>query len=65
VELSSWYGGSDATWAPPTTTYSLLKGFKLWRGDAPMAPAAAAARAAALATPQPQVSTVEKIISGP
>ncbi len=35
LEISSWFGGSDATWAPPKDQYTLLKNFRLWRNDPP------------------------------
>ena len=59
VEIASWFGGSDATWAPLTNTYSLLRNFKLWRSDAGVA-----SRSVTVPEPKPQSVLVEEILAG-
>lgn len=63
LEMSSWFGGGDNSWGPPTDTYTLIRDIKAWRGDPPMAPAAAARRAAVLAD-SPQVVVHEYVEVG-
>lgn len=31
VEIASWFGGSDATWGPPTDTFVLIRNLKMYR----------------------------------
>lgn len=37
VEISSWFGGSDATWSPPKDTYTLIRNVKVYRTGPPTA----------------------------
>jgi hypothetical protein len=37
VEVSTWFGGSDNTWAPAYDTHIMLRNFKAWRKDLPIA----------------------------
>jgi hypothetical protein len=32
--LSTFFGGNDATWAPPSTTHSYFRNFRLWGSSA-------------------------------
>ena len=35
IDVASWFGGSDATWAPSRDTYSLIKNMRAYRTGAP------------------------------
>lgn len=43
VDLATWFGGSDATWAPRKDEHVLLRGLRAWRWGAQGAPAGPAA----------------------
>ena len=38
VEFSTWFGGSDDTWAPPYDTNIMFRNVRAWRGDPPATP---------------------------
>ena len=35
IDVASWFGGSDATWAPSRDTYSLIKNMRAYRTGSP------------------------------
>jgi len=35
IDVASWFGGSDASWAPPRDTYSLIKNMRAYRTGSP------------------------------
>jgi hypothetical protein len=35
IDVASWFGGSDASWAPKKDTYSLIKNMRAYRTGAP------------------------------
>ena len=43
VEVSTWFGGSDDTWAPPYNTHIMMRNFRAWRSDPPAVPTARSA----------------------
>jgi hypothetical protein len=45
MDLATWFGGSDATWAPRKDEHVLLRGLRAWRWGATGAPAGPAADA--------------------
>ena len=48
VEVATWFGGSDDTWAAPYDTSIMLRNFKAWRHDVP-APAGTVHKSASTA----------------
>jgi hypothetical protein len=58
VEISSWFGGSDATWSPPKDTHILLRNVKVYRTGPATAAAGADGARSALRTPGPKKQIV-------
>ncbi|KAL4522807.1 hypothetical protein Ndes2526B_g00860 [Nannochloris sp. 'desiccata'] len=58
VEVSSWFGGSDATWSPPKDTHILLRNLKVYRTGPATAASLADGGRSAIGTPGPNKQTV-------
>jgi len=58
-EFSTWFGGSDDSWAPSHDTYTMFRNFKIWRNDMP---ANVTQQAVIQGLPAGQVLVKEKIL---
>jgi hypothetical protein len=58
VEMASWFGGSDETWAPPKDTFVYVRNLKVYRTGPATATAGADGARSALRTPGPKKQIV-------
>ena len=61
MELATWFGGSDATWASPKDQFTLFRNVKAFYDG----PADVLARGASVAPSGPQEVVEEEIEAGP